>query len=82
MVIEISCLFQIPKLHTLALPIVFTIECGIVNKSIDVVQSLLNMCLITFVLRSSPNHTPIKHRCLMKKILNDTHIPYWVSRSI
>jgi hypothetical protein len=82
MAIEIACL-SIPKFHTLALPIVFTIECGIVkNKSMNIVQSLLNVCLMTFVLRSSPNHAPIKHRCLMEKILNDPHIPYWVSRSI
>ena len=42
------------------------------EKIEDVVQSIWNKCLwclnfISFVLWSSPNHTPIKYRCLIKE---------------
>ena len=39
------CMFYISYLNTQLLSIVFTVECGVVDKIKDVVQSQSNMCL-------------------------------------
>ena len=71
MVIEIACLL-IPESNIQVLLVVFTIECGVVNKNWR-----HNLSLFEYFLGYWPNHTPINIEVWSRKVTKEhPHTPW------